>query len=377
MSDGAIQQIFEAYERRGPGHYAEKILAGETPLYIYGAGNMGRNVCRVLKAQGRAPAAFLDRAAVRGSVLEGTPVLAPDAVPPGERRRARVFVAVWNTKADIAAIRRTLLALGYTDFVSLVSFHRAFAAELGDQYWLGSREIYSQERALIEEAFTLFSDEPSRALYAGLLRWRLLEDDFAQPDASLDDQYFPEDLPPCPSPLRMADCGAFDGDTLREIARRGLRAEAIAAFEPDPVNFGKLAETARTLEYLRETSVTLYPCGVGRELKTIQFAGSGAASSRATDEGNVTTVCVPLDDALAAFRPNFIKMDIEGDEPDALRGAENLVKALRPRLALCVYHRPDHLWKIPLQAARLLPNARHYLRQHGYCGFDTVYYALP
>jgi len=41
-------------------------------------------------------------------------------------------------------------------------------------------------------------------------------------------------------------------------------------------------------------------------------------------------------------------MDIEGAEPDALRGASELLRKHLPVLAVCLYHRSEHLWQIPL-----------------------------
>lgn len=64
-------------------------------------------------------------------------------------------------------------------------------------------------------------------------------------------------------------------------------------------------------------------------------------------KGSVTTDSI---DALAR-RENlrsvdFIKMDIEGAELDALTGAEDTIRRHRPKLAISIYHRLEHFWEI-------------------------------
>jgi hypothetical protein len=88
---------------------------------------------------------------------------------------------------------------------------------------------------------------------------------------------------------------------------------------------------------------------------------------------------VALDDVLAGWRPTLIKMDIEGSELAALYGARHLIAESRPSLAISVYHKPDHLWRIPLLLASWpeLGGYRYYLRSHGFNGFDAVLYASP
>jgi len=74
-------------------------------------------------------------------------------------------------------------------------------------------------------------------------------------------------------------------------------------------------------------------------------------------------------------RLDFIKMDIEGSELSALRGAERTLKHFVPKLAICVYHRLDDFFDIPdyLDALRL--GYRFYLRHFSIHSEETVLFA--
>jgi FkbM family methyltransferase len=66
------------------------------------------------------------------------------------------------------------------------------------------------------------------------------------------------------------------------------------------------------------------------------------------DDGSVETISI--DDWVrqrALPRVDFIKLDVEGVELDALRGAEKTIRTFRPRIAVSVYHREDDLISIP------------------------------
>jgi hypothetical protein len=86
---------------------------------------------------------------------------------------------------------------------------------------------------------------------------------------------------------------------------------------------------------------------------------------------------VAADEVLGGFKPDYVKLDIEGAEAAALRGMTQLIDAARPKLAVCVYHRPLDITTLPRQVRACLPEAKLYLRQHAYNGFDTVLYAIP
>jgi hypothetical protein len=92
-------------------------------------------------------------------------------------------------------------------------------------------------------------------------------------------------------------------------------------------------------------------------------------------EGNSSINTVKLDDALKDEPVSFIKMDVEGSESNALLGAEEIIKNLKPKLAISVYHKDDDLAKIPLLIHEIVPEYKFYLRHHTSAPVDTILYA--
>jgi hypothetical protein len=70
-------------------------------------------------------------------------------------------------------------------------------------------------------------------------------------------------------------------------------------------------------------------------------------------------------------------MDIEGAEPEALAGAARTMARCRPVMAVCVYHRCDHLWIIPQLLKAANPDYRIFLRRYAEDCWETVCYAVP
>jgi hypothetical protein len=87
--------------------------------------------------------------------------------------------------------------------------------------------------------------------------------------------------------------------------------------------------------------------------------------------------CAPLDQILSAEVPTYIKLDIEGAEMDALKGAAGLIRQHKPVLAVSVYHQQDHLWRIPLYLKTLFPGYQFFLRPHNEEAWDLICYAIP
>lgn len=62
-----------------------------------------------------------------------------------------------------------------------------------------------------------------------------------------------------------------------------------------------------------------------------------------------------MDEFLKNEKVTFIKMDIEGLEMKAIKGASKIIKEQKPRLAICIYHKPDDFVSIPALLLELRP----------------------
>lgn len=170
----------------------------------------------------------------------------------------------------------------------------------------------------------------------------------------------------------FVDVGALDGETTRYFLDRfeGSRAYVL---EPNPKQF-EVTE-GRLQGY---PQAELFPYGAYDRDGTLYFDSSAAdAGSASVSEHGDTRIEVRRLDGLLGDRPvTFIKMDIEGSELAALRGAERIVREQRPKLAVCVYHKPEDIWEIPEFILDCRPDYKLYLRHYSITHTETVLYAV-
>ena len=101
-------------------------------------------------------------------------------------------------------------------------------------------------------------------------------------------------------------------------------------YEPTPSTFSVLQKNTSGLR-----DVILRNCGVGGEAGEIDFMVDSGSANHVTDsgKGGITIPVVSLDDDIS-HPVSFIKMDIEGYEVKALRGAKNHIINDKPQLVL-------------------------------------------
>lgn len=159
------------------------------------------------------------------------------------------------------------------------------------------------------------------------------------------------------------DCGACFGDTALWAYYNG--AKKVYSFEPSPSNFPYLQQNLKSQGYDAERC---FPYAVGEKEEELSFAAApGMAGASAINEhGNVKVRCVKLDDFLKEqkIKPTFIKFDIEGAEMGALRGARETITKLKPKMAVCLYHKISDMWEIPLLLKEMVPEYKFYCRKN-------------
>lgn len=346
---------------------------GESYL-LFGAGRLGQVTLAGLRKAGIEPLAFADNnSQLWGKFVDGLRVLSPeDAI--SQYGKTSVFIITIYTSQPVWE-QLSKFDLNLASFASLAWKYPQALLPHGDLEL--PDKIYTQS-ADIRSAFSLWGDDISRQEYLGQLQWRTsLERETLPPHLPQQDIYFPEDIiVPRPDEV-FVDCGAFDGDTVQEfIKRRNSTFGKIIAVEPDPENCKNLkARISHLPENLKE-QIKILQNAVGSRREVVSFNATGTAAS-SVGTGTFDVECARLDELISNEHPTYIKMDIEGAETDAVTGAQKLIEKELPVFAICLYHKQEHLWQIPLMIASFSDQYRFFLRRYADECWELVCYAIP
>jgi hypothetical protein len=125
-------------------------------------------------------------------------------------------------------------------------------------------------------------------------------------------------------------------------------------------------------------SRSIFPLGLADEVNDIAPpADDGVINPGARLASAVPTITI--DEAVLRTkvpRIDFIKMDIEGSELSALRGAETSIRRWCPKLAISLYHRPEDFFSIPSWIDSLGVGYRLFLDHYSIHHEETVLYAM-
>ncbi len=361
----------------------DKLTGGrKTPVILCGAGGLGRKLLQGLRVVGIEPIAFTDNNPLLwGQRVEGIEVLKPSDAALRYGQEAAFVISIWGANSSDRLVERKMRFenLGCRCVVSFHSLFWKYPDIFLPHYTCDlPHKVYAAQEE-IEEVYHLWSDEYSRDEYVAQLKWRSRLDYEGLPDPVAGVTYFPSGLyTSLGDAERFIDCGAFQGDTLEEFLGRFENSfQHYLALEPDPGNFADLRRLISALPKPIREKIDALPYAAYSHQSILNFLAEGSASSAITEIGNVEVPAEAIDRILAGSPLTFLKMDIEGGEPQALEGARRSLERHRPVVAVSAYHLQDHLWKLPAWLNGVLEDYNFYLRPHDMEIWDLVCYAVP
>lgn len=342
-------------------------LKNEETIIIYGAGGCGEWLLELFTEYSVEVTAFIDNNPEKWNhTIKGIPVYSP-----------KNNQVVDSNTVIIIALRNI------NDQQEVFTYLEGTEAKCIIPYTKIWNNFFSHPNTDIKEMFDinklidvakLWEDKKSTDLFMDAIRFYTIYGYEMAYSLACGLQYFPNDIPLKKDYTYFIDCGAYTGDTIKQLQQTFRKPKKVIAFEPDTDNFLKLSQFLRTENHNGSDQFILYPCGVWSETTQLRFADSYGAGSAIRPDGESIKQFVALDDIIFNIRPTFIKMDIEGAEVEALQGAKGLICKNKPDLAICLYHKINHLWEIALLIDSWNLGYNFYIRQHDYT-MEIVMYA--
>ena len=384
------ESVIAAQEREAKA-FDERAGNCSNGLILFGAGDLGRRTLAGLRKAGIEPLCFTDnRKELWNQEIDGMKLLSPEDA--ARSHPSAVFVlTVWSAHIGhpLGAVQDQLNSIREAKVVSFLYLYWKYPA-IFLPYWrcdLPHKTIEQFE--LVSAAYSLWSDEASRKEYLGQVTWRVTGNSSKLTDPVKSDQYFPEDIFKLINKEVFVDIGAFDGDTLKVFLDKSSgNFRHYYAYEPDPFGYAKLKEFISGFACDLRQRVTVEGIGIGSHSETIEIESPGvyfkllypeetAKLVARVDGANATVPSKALDDLPFEHIPTYMKMDVEGFEPNVIFGAQDLIQKHNPIIAISVYHKYDHLWRLPLAVHALSNKYNFYLRPHCHAGWELICYAVP
>ena len=269
-------------------------------------------------------------------------------------------------------VKNRLDSMGFTNFNYLAFYKYSSLDLIAPPFMSDFEDDFKNNRDKYMKVYDLLEDDMSRDVFEKVINFKISFDfDFMQGFVNNHDgQYFDKEIVPEIKNIRFVDGGGYVGDTASHVIKNYPDFEKIYFIEPIEEN---LRIAKRDLAEYK--NIEYFKLGLCNKKATLHFDEDKSFSSM---YGNgALSVDVDTIDSIIKERVDFIKLDIEGAEQDAIDGAENTIKKYRPILAICIYHKAEDWYKIPQKILAIDSEYRVYLRHYMEGIFESVMYFIP
>ncbi len=346
----------------------QQLAEEKRDIWLYGMGNGADKILAVMAERGISVCGvFASDGFVRGHTFHGMPVRSfSELCALYPENGCVVLLSFGTARPDVLALI-ALVAARYPLFVPDVPV-------CGDT--LFDAAFLTAHREEILAARALLADGNSRRIFDLALAAKLTGE-FSLFEKASDPEGTDRRILALDNVRSMADFGAYNGDTAREMLSHAPLNFLLLA-EPDPRNFKKLSRFAAELEGCHAVCC---PVAVSDRDGSACFDASGNRNAGLCTgrESEASTVKTARPDTLLHGKTvDYIKYDVEGAEAAALCGSADVISRAMPRLKVACYHRSEDIFRLPLLLHELAPQHRLYLtRRYSLPLWDLDVLAVP
>lgn len=341
----------------------EKIFSKEVPIFIFGLTNYAKIIYFYLQSKGITTNGFIDDFTDKEEWFD-VKILKSDNVP----RNNIIISAIVEGRPK--SIFNKLASAGFQNIIDYFDFNffnkAAFPIPFNEENYI--KIINNLDK--LNFIYNKIEDPKSREIFEHIIDFRINFNYSKHPFIyNLENQYFENYFDWC-SIRTFVDAGGFDGNTSLKAIKNFKGLQKIKFIEPFP----------DAMNIAKEILSNVNSCKIEYILSAI--SSYNGKTFFTTSNGNANHFCSSSDlivdvnrlDEIINEKVDYLKLDIEGEELDALIGAENIIKKYKPIIAVCIYHKQEHFWEIPNFLLSIKPSYKIFLNHYteGIC--ETVMY---
>lgn len=330
-------------------------------VVLYGAGKYGIQALNKLKEYNIKVKYFIDDNKVRsGNYVDGIPVISLEETIQILRNNFCIIIANYYVLEVLKKIEKYKFDLEKVYFCSELLIEDI------------DKEYIKEKKDKMQKVYKMLGDYQSKMIYRTMIESRFTKNIDLLGRTYNNNQYFPKDgILKLTDNEIFVDAGAFDGDTIEAFFKAvNYKFKYIYAFEPDNANYSKL------LQKQYSKNIKVFNAGLYNKTSKLTFSANKGGSSKIEENGVDMIQVYKFDELeLSDKAITFVKMDIEGSELKALEGMKNAIIQNRPKLAICIYHKFEDLWELPLYIKELVPEYKLYIRNYTTYLDEIVLYA--
>ena len=343
----------------------ENIIKGNGKIYIFGLTGYAKTIYNFFNERDIKILGFIDNITNNEEFL-GEKVFRLNEVEDD----AYIIISVIEGRPK--TIYNLLLRSGYKNIIDYFDFNFVFPKEFPIPFNDNNYQLIFNHFNELEFVYNKLVDDTSRKMFLDIIDFRLNFNYYDHSFIFIPEQQYFEPFFPFENIRVFVDAGGYDGLTTLKAIKSFHNLEKVYYIEPFPASMIKSKEI---LSKVNTCEIFYIDSAISSDNLLKFITDDKGSANHLLDNGNVEVKVSTLDN-LVDENVDYIKLDIEGEELNAIIGSNRIIKECKPFLAVCIYHNQSHFWQIPISILNINPYYRIYLRHYTEGIFETVMYFI-